>query len=128
MQTQERHVFHMFQVSRRTDEKQRPSAALSFAPFHFDQHQQRVTAVIFVSPCGPNHEGMTTNEEICQAALRSTLANHAPAANRHALQQKPKPMCRDTEQRGERRIEMRSKKRGKRRRLVGSKKDRGREV
>lgn len=53
---------------------------------------------------------MTTNEEICQAALRSTLANHAPAANRHALPQKPKPVRRDAEQRGERRIEMRSKK------------------
>lgn len=73
-------------------------------------------------------EGMTTNEEICQAALRSTLANQEPAANRHALRQKPKPGCRDTEQRRERRIGMRSKKRGKRRRLAGSKKDKGREV
>lgn len=53
-----------------------------------------------------HYEGMMTNEEICQAVLRSTLANHDPVANRHGPQQKPKTQTSGVR----RRIEMRSKK------------------
>lgn len=59
------------------------------------------------------YRGMATNKGLSQAAIR-TLANHEPVANRHVLQQRLKPLCCDTEQRGEGRIEMRSKKRGRR--------------
>lgn len=92
------------------------------------EHKQRATAGISARPCGGerrrrvlslHYGGMTTNKAICQAAFRCALANQEPAANGHVLQQRPEPLCCVTEQRGERRTEMRSKKRGRQERHRG---------
>lgn len=64
-----------------------------------------------------HYEGMTTNEEICRAILRFTSTNHEPVIHTYTLQGRLGPLCCDTQQLGERGIEMRYKKKKKKERV-----------